>query len=67
MIAADVEVVFVGTAIPDHAGFEVVAAWWSEGCVGRRVGWSRRGDGEGEGQVDEGDKGRECEVHCECF
>lgn len=34
MIAADVEVIFVGVSGPDYAGFEVVAAWWSEGCIG---------------------------------
>lgn len=34
MIAADVEVIFVGIPGPDYAGFEVVAAWWSEGCIG---------------------------------
>lgn len=34
MIAADVEVILVGIADPDYAGFEIVAAWWSEGCIG---------------------------------
>ena len=59
VIAADVEVVFIGIAVVEDAGFEVVAGWWG-GC---RVS---RGEGEGEGEVDEGEKGREGDVHCWC-
>ena len=34
MIGADVEIIFVGVAIVENAGLEVVAAWWGDGCVG---------------------------------
>ena len=34
MIAADVEIIFVGIAVVDYAGLEVVAAWSSESCIG---------------------------------
>ena len=34
MVAAHVEAVFVGVAGADDAGFEVVAAWGSDGCSG---------------------------------
>ena len=34
MIAANVEVIFVGVAVVEDDGFEVVAAWWGECCVG---------------------------------
>ena len=37
VIAANIEMVFIGVAIADYAGSEVVAAWWSEGCIGGRV------------------------------
>ena len=34
MIAANVKVVFVGIAVVQDDGFEVVAAWRGECCVG---------------------------------
>lgn len=47
VIAADVEVVFVGVAVIQDDGLEVVAAWWGECCVGGGV--CVEGEGEGEG------------------
>ena len=63
MIAADVEAIFVGIASADYACFEVVAAWWGDGCVGG----TGKVDGEGEREVDDEEEGRECELHCERF
>ena len=49
MIAADVEVTFVGVAIiVDDTGLEVVAAWRGDCCVAV-IGGIRSGEGEGEG------------------
>lgn len=61
MIAADVEIVFVGIAIADYACFKVVSAWWSDGRVGGCVG------GETEGEIEYEEKGRKCEVHSGCL
>ena len=34
VVAADVEVVFIGVAIVEDAGLEVVTTWWGDCCVG---------------------------------
>lgn len=60
MVAANIEIVLVGIAIVNHAGFEVVATWWSEVGI-----WS--GDSEGEGYIHKGEKGKEYESHCQCL
>ena len=49
MIAADVEIVFIGVGSVEDAGLEVVAARWGEGRVGGRVGGVGRSESEGEG------------------
>ena len=46
-MTADIEIVFVGITIFDHAGLEVVAVWWSKGCTDSGVGGIWRGDSEG--------------------
>lgn len=48
MITTDVETIFVGIALADYAGLEVVAAWWSDGCIAGRVGGIWKGDSKGQ-------------------
>ncbi len=33
MVAADVEIIFIGIAAIEDARLKIVAAWWDDGCV----------------------------------
>ena len=33
MVAADVEIIFIGIAAVEDVRLKVVAAWWGDGCV----------------------------------